>query len=70
MRVRAPALLALAAPPIPRCANARCYAHATCSASWFGGAKAFLMGDRRAKSMADYYGEPIRSGKLDGYCRA
>ncbi|WP_077146091.1 MBL fold metallo-hydrolase [Sphingopyxis sp. KK2] len=42
----------------------------TCSAGWLSGAKAFLMDDQRAKSMADYYGELIRSGKLDGYCRA
>lgn len=42
----------------------------TCSAGWLTGAKAFLMGDKRARSMADYYGELIRSGKLDGYCTA
>ena len=42
----------------------------TCSAGWLTGAAAFTMGDPRAKAMADYYGELIRSGKLDGYCRA
>lgn len=42
----------------------------TCSAGWLTGARAFLMGDPRAKAMVDYYGELIRSGKLDGYCRA
>lgn len=42
----------------------------TCSASWLSGAKGFILGDKRAKAMADYYGELIRSGKLDGYCRA
>jgi glyoxylase-like metal-dependent hydrolase (beta-lactamase superfamily II) len=41
-----------------------------CSAGWLKGAKAFILGDKRAKAMADYYGELIRSGKLDGYCRA
>lgn len=43
----------------------------TCSAGWLAGAAEFIGTDgRRAKAMADYYGELIRSGKLDGYCRA
>jgi len=41
-----------------------------CSAGWLTGARAFILGDQRAKAMADYYGELIRLGKLDGYCRA
>lgn len=42
-----------------------------CSAGWLSGAAKWIGGDTaRAKTMADYYGELIRSGKLDGYCRA
>lgn len=42
-----------------------------CSAGWLTGAAEFIGGDAtRAKAMADYYGDLIRSGKLDGYCKA
>ena len=42
----------------------------TCSAGWLAGAKKWIGSDTvRAKAMADYYGELVRSGKLDGYCR-
>jgi len=42
-----------------------------CSAGWLAGAAKWIGGDTaRARAMADYYGELIRSGKLDGYCRA
>lgn len=42
-----------------------------CSAGWLAGAAKWIGGDTaRAKAMADYYGELIRSKKLDGYCRA
>jgi glyoxylase-like metal-dependent hydrolase (beta-lactamase superfamily II) len=43
----------------------------TCSAGWVAGAAEWIGGDSiRAKAMADYYGERVRAGKLDGYCRA
>ena len=43
----------------------------TCSAGWLAGAAEFIgMDGKRAKAMTDYYGGLIRSGKLDGYCRA
>lgn len=43
----------------------------TCSAGWVAGAAEWIGNDGpRAKVMADYYGELIRSKKLDGYCRA
>ena len=42
-----------------------------CSVGWLAGAAKWIGDDKaRAKAMADYYGELIRSGKLDGYCRA
>ncbi len=43
----------------------------TCSAGWLAGAAEWIGNDdgARAKAMADYYGELIRSNKLDGYCR-
>lgn len=42
-----------------------------CSAGWLKGAERWIGPDTaRAKAMADYYGELVRSGKLDGYCRA
>lgn len=42
-----------------------------CSVGWLAGAVKWIGDDKaRAKAMADYYGELIRSGKLDGYCRA
>jgi glyoxylase-like metal-dependent hydrolase (beta-lactamase superfamily II) len=42
-----------------------------CSAGWLAGAAKWIGDDTaRAKAMADYYGELIRSKKLDGYCRA
>jgi glyoxylase-like metal-dependent hydrolase (beta-lactamase superfamily II) len=42
----------------------------TCSAGWLAGAAEFIGTDgKRAKAMADYYGELVRSKKLDGYCR-
>ena len=42
-----------------------------CSAGWTAGAAKWIADDApRAKAMADYYGELIRSGKLDGYCKA
>lgn len=42
-----------------------------CSGGWLKGAARWIGPDTsRAKSMADYYGELIRSGKLDGYCSA
>lgn len=43
----------------------------TCSAGWLAGAASWIGEDKaRAKAMVDYYGGLIRSGKLDGYCRA
>lgn len=43
----------------------------SCSASWLDGVRRWIEDDKeRAKAMADYYGELIRSGKLDGYCKA
>lgn len=43
----------------------------SCSASWLDGFARWIEDDKeRAKAMADYYGELIRSGKLDGYCKA
>ncbi|HWV60451.1 MAG TPA: MBL fold metallo-hydrolase [Sphingopyxis sp.] len=43
----------------------------TCSAGWAAGAAKWIGDDTvRAKAMADYYGELVRSKKLDGYCRA
>ncbi|MBO9696069.1 MAG: MBL fold metallo-hydrolase [Sphingopyxis sp.] len=43
----------------------------TCSAGWVADAAEWIGNDGpRAKAMADYYGELIRSKKLDGYCRA
>ena len=43
----------------------------SCSAGWVTGAAEWIGSDgARAKAMADYYGELIRSKKLDGYCRA
>lgn len=43
----------------------------TCSAGWVAGAAEWIGDDgARARAMADYYGELIRSRKLDGYCRA
>lgn len=43
----------------------------SCSAGWLAGAAKWIGGDTaRAKAMADYYGELIRSGRLDGNCRA
>jgi len=42
----------------------------TCSAGWLAGAAKWIGSDTvRAKAMADYYGELVRSKKLDGYCR-
>ncbi|MBE1528832.1 glyoxylase-like metal-dependent hydrolase (beta-lactamase superfamily II) [Sphingopyxis sp. OAS728] len=42
----------------------------TCSAGWLTGAAKWIGSDTvRAKAMADYYGELVRSKKLDGYCR-
>jgi glyoxylase-like metal-dependent hydrolase (beta-lactamase superfamily II) len=42
-----------------------------CSAGWLAGAATWIGRDTaRAKAMADYYGELVRSGKLDGYCKA
>lgn len=42
----------------------------TCSAGWLAGAAPWIGRDTaRAKVMADYYGELVRSKKLDGYCR-
>lgn len=42
-----------------------------CSAGWLAVAAKWIGDDTaRAKAMADYYGELIRSGKLDGYCTA
>lgn len=42
-----------------------------CSAGWVAGAAKWIADDApRAKAMAGYYGELIRSGKLDGYCKA
>ncbi|ALJ11496.1 MBL fold metallo-hydrolase [Sphingopyxis macrogoltabida] len=42
-----------------------------CSAGWLAGAARWADDDRpRTKAMADYYGELVRSGKLDGYCKA
>ncbi|WP_447750681.1 MBL fold metallo-hydrolase [Sphingopyxis fribergensis] len=42
-----------------------------CSAGWLAGAATWIGNDTaRAKAMADYYGELVRSGKLDGYCKA
>ena len=41
-----------------------------CSAGWLAGAAKWIGSDTaRAKAMADYYGELVRSKKLDGYCR-
>lgn len=41
-----------------------------CSAGWTEDAAEWIGSDAaRAKAMADYYGERIRSGKLDGYCK-
>lgn len=43
----------------------------TCSAGWVAGAAEWIGNDGpRARAMAGYYGELIRSKKLDGYCRA
>jgi glyoxylase-like metal-dependent hydrolase (beta-lactamase superfamily II) len=43
----------------------------TCSAGWLAGAAKWIGTDTaRAKVMAEYYGELVRSKKLDGYCRA
>lgn len=43
----------------------------SCSASWLDRVARWIEDDKeRAKAMADYYGELIRSGKLDGYCKA
>lgn len=43
----------------------------TCSAGWLSRAAKWIGSDTvRAKAMADYYGELIRSKKLDGYCKA
>lgn len=43
----------------------------SCSTGWVTGAAEWVGGDGpRAAAMADYYGELIRSKKLDGYCRA
>lgn len=43
----------------------------TCSAGWLAGAARWIDDDRpRTKAMAEYYGELVRSGKLDGYCKA
>ena len=43
----------------------------SCSAGWLAGAAKWIGSDTaRAKAMADYYGELVRSKKLDGYCRA
>lgn len=43
----------------------------SCSAGWLAGVARWIEDDKaRAKAMADYYGELIRSGKLDGYCKA
>ncbi|GAO79974.1 MULTISPECIES: MBL fold metallo-hydrolase [unclassified Sphingopyxis] len=42
----------------------------TCSAGWLAGAAKWIGSDTaRAKAMADYYGELVRSKKLDGYCK-
>ncbi|SEH19472.1 Glyoxylase, beta-lactamase superfamily II [Sphingopyxis sp. YR583] len=42
----------------------------TCSAGWLAGAARWIGADtERAKAMADYYGELVRSKKLDGYCK-
>ena len=42
-----------------------------CSAGWLAGAAKWIGDDKaRAKAMADYYGELVRSKKLDGYCTA
>ena len=42
-----------------------------CSTGWTTGAAQWIGSDTaRVKAMADYYGGLIRSGKLDGYCRA
>lgn len=42
-----------------------------CSAGWLAGAARWADDNRpRTKAMADYYGELVRSGKLDGYCKA
>lgn len=42
-----------------------------CSAGWLAGASMWIGDDTaRVKAMADYYGGLIRSGKLDGYCKA
>ena len=42
-----------------------------CSTGWLTGAAKWIAGDTaRAKAMADYYGELVRAGTLDGYCTA
>lgn len=42
----------------------------TCSAGWLAGAAKWIGSDTaRAKAMAEYYGELVRSKKLDGYCK-
>jgi glyoxylase-like metal-dependent hydrolase (beta-lactamase superfamily II) len=42
-----------------------------CSSGWIAGAAPWIGGDAvRAKAMTDYYGELVRSKKLDGYCAA
>ena len=42
-----------------------------CSAGWLAGAAKWIGDDTaRARAMADYYDELVRSGKLDGYCKA
>ena len=42
-----------------------------CSAGWLAGAAQWIGSDTaRAKAMADYYGDLVRSKALDGYCTA